>query len=352
MDFIEDFDDPTGTVVKISSSAYDKLEFPVNYNGHPIYIIGTEACKENNKITELDFSKTSITKIEYQAFYDCFNIEKITLPSSIVTIEVNAFRNTKINEITLPSSVETFEGAFSMCWNLNYINIVESEYFITQPEDVYNNNFTKLIRAHANVTFASITHFNAITSFGKYAFSKTNIDRFTCTDKISDISEGLFEQCLKLFELDLILSTTTSIGKYCFKGCESLKTVILPSEIQVISRHSFYGCSISALFIPSSLTEVAEQAFYGQTGLTRVYYFGLTNFDIDAFMNTNIDPIIYVPLNYKYETLFKKSVTKTKLNDMFIITDKCPKTNNCNNPFNRISQKSTLFAILISGINI
>ena len=292
MSFITGFEESTGKVTKLSPGENSVLEFPRTHNGITILIIGTGASQYDNNIKELNFSQTLITKIEYRAFLDDINIEKITLPPTVVTLALDAFRSTKISEIKIPSSVVTFSGAFNMCSNLNYIDVDENYRFVSEPEGVYTKDYTTLIRAYGNVTYESITHFSTITSFGNYAFSKTNLERFTCTSKISEISNGLFESCSNLYELDLILSPATSIEMYCFKDCINLKTVILPYGIQVIKTKAFMTCSISSVFIPSSLREVGESAFYGQSDLTRIYYFGLENFEVDAFKGTAIDPII------------------------------------------------------------
>lgn len=352
MDFIEQFDANTGTVEKIRLTQTGRIIFQKQYEQTYIKIIGTRACESNKNVIGLDFSDTVITDIKSYAFYENTNLETVILPPTIVTIENNAFRSAKITEITIPPSLISFNGAFNMCSKLvSFIND-NNEHFIVEPEGIYNENYSKLIRAHANVTFKSISHMKTISSFGNYAFSKTNLDRFTSNDKISEITEGLFEECPVLFELDLILSPATKIGDYSFKNCNELKTVILPSNIEIIGGQAFFKCSLSAVFMPSSITSIAYNSFEMQRNLTRVYYFGLKKFDVDSFVGSEEEPIIYVPLDFPYETQFNKTVQRAKLNDMFIITNKCPKTNNCNNPFNKIARSFTLFTIIISAISV
>lgn len=54
---------------------------------------------------------------------------------------------------------------------------------------------------------------------------------------------------------DLLLpNTLTHIGAFAFWGCETLKSVSLPSGLQIIGECAFSGCGINTLTIPNNIT--------------------------------------------------------------------------------------------------
>ena len=197
--FIDSYDSNSHAITKIKSTASGELRFQETYNGDTIYEIGRDACKSNSYITLLDFRQTKIKAIRYQAFYNCKAVTEIFLPETLITLEVNAFRFNNITKITIPPNLETLDGAFSMCLYLNEFILDRNNRFIVEAEGIYNTDYTQLIRAHGNVTYESISHFDTITSFGQYAFSRTNLDKFTSTKKITQFRDGTFENCPQLY---------------------------------------------------------------------------------------------------------------------------------------------------------
>ena len=54
------------------------------------------------------------------------------------------------------------------------------------------------------------------------------------------------------------------IGDSLFKGCNSLTSVTIPSNVTSIGSSAFYGCSsLTSVKIPSNVTSIGSSAFYG-----------------------------------------------------------------------------------------
>ena len=67
------------------------------------------------------------------------------------------------------------------------------------------------------------------------------------------------------------LSNTTSIGKYIFTACSSLKTVTLPSNITILGEGVFNTCtSLEEITLPNLLNLIPKKAFYGCSSLKTV----------------------------------------------------------------------------------
>lgn len=111
------------------------------------------------------------------------------------------------------------------------------------------------------------------------AFSdKTSLISLVLPDKLVEIADHAFYQCLNLSGSLIIPEGVVSLGKAAFKDCRSLTgTLSLPSTLKNIGYEkgyigywdgTFHGCRfVCELKIPESVTEIGMGAFDGCTGL-------------------------------------------------------------------------------------
>lgn len=68
-----------------------------------------------------------------------------------------------------------------------------------------------------------------------------------------------------------IPSGVTGIGNQAFYGRTNLTSVTIPSGVTSIGNHAFYGCTgLTSVTIPDGVTSIGDVTFYGCTGLTSV----------------------------------------------------------------------------------
>ncbi len=109
-------------------------------------------------ITEMDLSGTVIESLVSQTFYECNELASVILPETVQSIGESAFRNTAISSITIPSSVISIDMlAFRECGNLTSITIPAS------VTSIGTNAFYDCTNL-AEVTIESSTIYEELTS--------------------------------------------------------------------------------------------------------------------------------------------------------------------------------------------
>lgn len=157
----------------------------------------------------------TVTSVGSRAFYGCFQLTSIVLPSTITEIGDNAFINcTALKRVELPSNLEVIENAaFLGCSALETIELPPS-----------------------------------LMTLGSTVFSGC-----------SSLKEVVFPDLLNKIE-----SNT-------FYGCTSLTHINLPESLQEIARYAFYGCvGLESVAFPDGLTGIRVSAFQNCTGLKKI----------------------------------------------------------------------------------
>ena len=118
---------------------------------------------------------------------------------------------------------------------------------------------------------------------------------------ITTIGDSAFNGCKSLTSIDLPDSITT-IGANAFKDCEKLSSVYIPYNVTTIGANAFNGCkSLTNIVLPENITTIGDSAFANCEKLqsVRAEMEDVTNNTVgtNAFDNTNIGLIIYVPMD-------------------------------------------------------
>ena len=200
------------------------------------------------------------------AFMNCASLSEVVLNDGLIEIGRSAFQGcVSLQKITIPSTVTKIDvDAFNDCVNLR--------------EVVLNEGLQKIgWQAFFNCqSLVNITLPSTVTEVG-HAWT------FTMCLKLKEVvlNEGLEEICLHTFnscsslERITIPSTVTKIGDGAFLGCDNLREVLLHENIKkMVLRGSnqvvqtFRGCtSLERFKFPSLSTRLGNIIQTGQTDI-------------------------------------------------------------------------------------
>jgi hypothetical protein len=93
---------------------------------------------------------------------------------------------------------------------------------------------------------------------------------YTIPDGIETIAGGAFYGC-GLTSVT-IPNSVTSIEYRAFRFCNSLTSVTIPNSVTSIGNGAFSGCSLTSVTIPNSITSIGSSAFQECSGLKNVVF--------------------------------------------------------------------------------
>lgn len=98
----------------------------------------------------------------------------------------------------------------------------------------------------------------------------TSLRTVLLPDSVTEIGEGAFYGCTSLAAVEM--PAVTDIGARAFYGCTSLSSVTLPDSLYSVGDYAFYGCdSLETVVIPESVGVIGAYAFYNCASLTDIF---------------------------------------------------------------------------------
>ena len=110
-----------------------------------------------------------------------------------------------------------------------------------------------------------------VTSLSESCFKDCdNLTSITIPSSVTSLGGGCFYACRGLTSIT-IPSSVTSLGNYCFSGCRGLTSITIPSSVTSLGASCFEYCSgLTSITIPSSVTSLGGGCFYACRGLTSI----------------------------------------------------------------------------------
>lgn len=266
----------------------------LSYNGtiYTVKEIGEDAFRYCEKLTSITIPN-SVVLIDVCAFMYCSNLKSVSIPDGVASIGAGTFGYSGIVSVVIPNSVTSVgEYAFHECIGLTSVSIPESVISIGNRAFVHCSRLGSVTISNGVKTIGeeafsgcnrltSITIPESVTEVGDNAFSnceglesiivaKNNIvydSRNNCNAIIETSTNRLIRGCNKT----IIPNSVTSISSWAFSDCTGLTSIEIPNSVTNIGKSAFQSCySLVSVTIPNSVTTIGNKVFDWCSALTSV----------------------------------------------------------------------------------
>jgi len=257
--------------IKVKKAA-EPADYPFSYFIYEdgVYIAKGKRGYKNIVIPE-KIEGRPVTVIEQFAFDGFTELESVTLPGTLKTIDQYAFSNTGLKSVTIPGGVkETGYNAFADCTSLRTLNVSEGVEAI-DTKSFYGCTALRTVKLPSTV---KIIYDNAF-------YACDSLESIVLPDSVKEVRDGAFDGCSSLKYLTanglenigdnafihcgfekLKLPKVKTIGICAFGGCMALTDVDLGKYITYIDESAFAYCrSLGRTYLPPSLTYIDVWAF-------------------------------------------------------------------------------------------
>ena len=255
----------------------------------------------------------------------CQELRYVSIPK-VQSIGDGVFRNCpRLSELVFPSE-ETTSGlvlgaeVFKNCTSLREfrcvgVTAVGASCFDGSGLSIFElPNVVNISERAFRGTGITAAVFENVECVGEYAFeSCTNLVTLSLPPAITTLSEGICFDCQKLSEVmtnatvisahafegcvalsSCVFSSVESLLSACFKGCQAIVEISLPSAVTLNGDEHFSGCvSLATIHLPVlRLVSVdSRHIFEGCVSLKRIDLpsFPPSEFSDDVFVNTHIE---------------------------------------------------------------
>ncbi len=255
----------------------------------------------------------SAKNLGFNLFYACTGLTSVTLPNTITSIPAQFFYGCQaLSSITIPNTVETiFTNAFHNCKSLTSVNIP------AKVKAIGYNAFSGCTDLTDITVPASVRYIDQ-DAFANTAWLNNQPDGIVYASNVAYTYKGTPTGVLTIKE------GTTAIANNAFYGCSGITVLRLPSSLLYIGDRAFYNCtSLTHLTLPGNVKTLGTNAFSGCTNLTEISFpnsllmvgrggYGSSVFSGSQWYTDQPDGVVYagpVAIGYKGSLPAGKTVT-------------------------------------------
>lgn len=235
-----------------------------------------------------------ITTLNVLGFYNCSNIVRMNLPSTLITMNASTLTGLKSLERFTGDSPILSDDKKLVFSDTNKKSVVAAAGNNTSFNIPYNVTSLVNYLFSGYETMSTVTIPDTVTGLAVGVFGSTSISEIVVVDKDGKPSSK---------ELEL-----TQIPNSLFQGDVCLTEFEIPSKVTAILPSAFGGCTgLHTLTIPVEVTEIGKDAFSGCNGLISIKFEGNVPSKMEAIIPENVKYILvkseYLQ-NYKGNSAF------------------------------------------------
>ena len=228
-------------------------------------------------------------------FYNDSSIKSVVISDGVTSIGGCAFYGcTGLKELTMSCSIKIYnsENTFYNCTNIEKVTLTKGtgtmqDYGTSTYSSTTYYQYTPWYISRSSIKEIVIE--DGVQNIGRYEFSGcTGLTSITIPDSVTSIGDRVFSGCTGLASIT-IPGSVTSIGNYAFYNCTSLTSVTIGNSLTSIGYGAFEYCtSLTSVTIPDSVTSIGDAAFSDCTSLTSITIpDSVTSIGGSAFNNCN-----------------------------------------------------------------
>ena len=253
-----------------------------NYYAKNLYL-------NNEIITSLSIPATN-KRINNYAFYNCTDLTRVEIPSSVTSIGDSAFEGCNLTQIalenetppsyyspfsqyaqwatlTLPDNADIKAYLLSNWRNFMTIDQANGDKIFFASDDVFEYRF---IESSGEAFLVPSPHYSKMVSASIPDRVVANRNGEESFYKVTGIAPAAFMDCSNLTQIKLP-ANCEAIGEGAFYGCTGLTSIEIPNSVIYMGMSAFYNCTgLTSVTIGNSVTSIEDYAFQNCTGLTRV----------------------------------------------------------------------------------
>ena len=230
--------------------------------------IGKGILENFQKVEEVVLPE-GLKTIKDSAFWDCYRLKKINVPSTLCKLDDEVFNNTEITQFSFKRIKKVGKNCFAG----------------TKIKQVY-------IPAECKIKY--------------FAFwDCKKLKKATVENGVKKISDGMF--CMSGLKSITIPGSVMQIGEDAFSYCQNLKKATINEGVKKIGKDAFSNTALEEITIPSTVTKLGKNAFRWESteksSLKKVVIRSknIKKWGTMVFGATRDDLVIYVPQSKKAE---------------------------------------------------
>lgn len=270
-------------------------------------------------------------------FWDNQFVKEIKLPNSLVNISGDTFYNcTNLEKVTIPVNVKFMgNNPFAGCPKLNLIN--ESPYFNLIDGVLYNKDFTRLIYYPISKLNEKYVIDNRCKILGKHSFYLcNNLKELEIPSSVIKLENNPFSGCTQINIINnskyyhiidkVIYDKDYSSVIGCLSSIDTDELVL--KDVKRICRNSFWNCKgIRKIVLPKTLEEIGYNPFVSCTNIEFVS--NSENYIVykNALYTKNMLKLICFPAKFAINNIYLPDETITLERGAFSGCDKMTNIN-------------------------
>ena len=301
------------SVIRINDGAFERCtSFTSIKLPSSVTYIGYRSFADCSNLTSIELP-SELTSIGSSTFIGCSNLDRIYLSSETpFTYNNSAYISDIERAIIVPeSAVETYQQAEGWSDIAKYITSTER---MTKSIEVTASNIGSAVRtAITDALVGGVVDLTIKGTINSYDIIVLN-QKMPILHNL-DLSEATIVACDYPY-YNSYCTKDNALGEYMFYQKESLREVVLPSNlVGTIGACAFQKCYfLKSIVIPDGITKIGRQAFYSTRFLTSVQLpKNLKSIDDSGFNDCYLTKIVLPP---NLESIGMQAFARTKLTEI------------------------------------